>query len=59
LDKVRPKSVEHKHVALAEVAPGPVESEAARYPARDENPQLERVLDPEWPPDLGVHLETL
>ena len=31
LDKMRPKSVEHAQVALAEVALGSVESEAARY----------------------------
>jgi hypothetical protein len=41
---MRPQSVEHAYVALAEVAVGPVESEAARYRTRDENPQLERVL---------------
>jgi len=46
---MRAQSVEHAYVALAEVVLRPLESEAARYPTRDENPQLERVLDAEWP----------
>ena len=59
---VRAQQREHRTVALGEIRPGPAEKEQPQGPAgpsgqpcRIGQEQLELMLDPLWPVNVGVH----